>query len=125
MIKARELMQKHFVGVSKTTTIASALKLLESAKIDLMPVLDGNRLCGIVTGADLRAGANYTGRVSRVMEKPAFVCADSEIDSVMRVMVRHGAGRLPVVQDRLTMLCIGVISSTDIVKSEKKRQQLS
>ncbi len=119
MITARDLMQKHFVGVSKTTTIASALKLSTSAKVDLMPVLDGQRLCGIVVSADLGAHKE-PGSVGDVMKDPVFVDADSGLEGATRIMIRHGIGRVPVVEDRLTMVCVGMLTSTDIVKAVKK-----
>jgi CBS domain-containing protein len=120
MLTARDLMQKHFVGVSRTTTIASALRLSASARVDLMPVLDGERLCGVVTSAALGEHRESGGNVGEVMESPVFVEADSDLDAAARIMISHGIGRVPVVEDKLAMICVGVLTSTDVVKAVKK-----
>ena len=121
MVRARDIMQKHFVGVSKTTAIASAIKLSSSAKVDLMPVLDGEKLCGVVISDDLKNYVESEGDVGQVMRNPVFVGADSDLDGAFKVMMEHGIGRIPVVEDKLTMICVGMLSSTDIVKAIKKR----
>ena len=119
MLKVKDIMQKHFVGVSKTTAVASAIKLCSSAKVDLMPVLDGETLCGIVISADLKNHAE-SDQVGHMMRNPVFVDADSSLDGATKVMIEHGIGRVPVVADKLTMVCVGMLSSTDIVRAVKK-----
>ncbi len=120
VVRVRDIMQKHFVGVSKTTTVASAVKLSSSAKVDLMPVLDGEKLCGVVISKDLKSHAESGGNVGQVMRNPVFVYAYSDLDSAFKVMIGHGIVRVPVVADKLTMMCVGILSSTDIVKFIKK-----
>ena len=64
------------------------------------------------------------GRVKRsggkIMRNPVFIYADSSLDGASRIMIEHGIGRVPVVEDKLTMICIGMLTSTDIVKAAKK-----
>lgn len=120
MAVARDLMQKHFVGVSRTTKIASALRLATSARVDIMPVVEDTRLYGIVTTAELEKNSQDDSNVEKIMGEPIFVEAGASVEAATGVMVRHGIGRVPVVDDKLTMVCVGMLTSTDIVKASKK-----
>ncbi len=120
-MRARDLMQRHFVGVSRTTTVASALKLASSAKVDLMPVLDGQRLCGLAITADLELHRDASAQVDAVMRNPVYVNAESDVSSATGVMIEHGIARVPVVEDKISMICVGMLTSTDIVNASKKR----
>ena len=51
--KVGELMSDEIVTVSPTTSVSEAARLLESHRITRLPVLEDNRLVGIVTRADL------------------------------------------------------------------------
>ena len=120
MTKARDLMERHLVGVSRTTKVAVALKLCHSAKVNLMPVLEDNMLCGIVFEADLEAHRYSNTDAGKIMRNPIFVEADSSIEKISRTMIENGVGRIPVVQSRNKMICLGMLSSTGVLRHIKK-----
>ncbi len=120
MMKVRDLMHRHIVGVSSITTIAAALSLAESAKVSLLPVIEGSRLVGIVHIKDLKALQDSGTRIGPAAKRPVFVAEDDDIDKVAKAIIKSGMERIPVVSDRIDMICVGMITATDIVKSRKK-----
>ena len=120
MVAVKEFMQKHFVGVSRTTKTASALKLAETAKVDLMPVVEDERLYGVVTSASLERNLGEGSEVGRIMDRPIFIEASARLEDAAAVMIEYGVGRVPVVDSKETMVCVGIVTSTDIVNASKK-----
>ena len=121
MPRARDLMHRDIVGIAVTAKIALAAQLARSAKVDLLPVLDGSRLCGVVTASDL--GGEGSREVGSVMREPVYVQEDDSVDHVSDVMLRLSAGRIPVVDSRDTMVCVGIITSSDLVRALKGREK--
>ena len=120
MVAVKDFMQKQFVGVSSTTKADSALKLAEAAKVDLMPVVEDERLCGIITSANLEKKLVEETEVGKIMDRPIFIEADARLEDAAEVMIEYGVGRVPVVENKYSMICIGVVTSTDIVNAYKK-----
>ena len=120
MVNVKDFMQKQFVGVSRTTKVDSALKLAEVAKVDLMPVVEDERLCGIITSANLEKNLGKDSEVGKVMDRPIFIEADARLEDAAGVMIKYGVGRVPVVENKYSMICVGVVTSTDIVNAHKK-----
>lgn len=121
MQRARDVMQKHVIGVSRTTKIAVAAELARSSKIGVLPVLESERLCGIVLESDLESSKDVDMQVGSLMRNPIFAEENESIDEVSRKMVNHSLERMPVVDSRDTMTCIGMITSSDIVRLMKKK----
>ncbi len=71
-------MQKHIVGLSKSTKIETAIKLIERSSVSILPVIEGERLVGLVTREELEAVSSdiyKEGEVGDVMiKKFKFVC---------------------------------------------------
>ena len=120
MVVAKDFMQKQFVGVSRTTKTTSALKLAEAAKVDLMPVLEDEKLYGIITTTNLEINACKDSNVGKIMDKPIFIEATTRLEDAAGIMIEYGIGRVPVVESKDTMICIGMVTSTDIVNASKK-----
>ena len=55
-----------------------------------------------------------------MMRNPVFVEADDSIEKVSQVMLKHAIGRVPVVDNKKNMACIGYVTSTDVVHATKK-----
>lgn len=118
MARVKELMSKHVVAVSVGTSAESAMKLMKSMHVTLMPVISDGKLRGVVFEKDF---GEFDGSetVSAIMRKPIFVEADSDQKEASKKMVENAAVRIPVVNNKKDMHCVGIISSTDIVKSLK------
>jgi predicted transcriptional regulator len=120
VLRAKDVMQRGIVGVSRGTSVYAALKLIKTAKVSLMPVLDGKVLCGLAVEEDLASCSDAEAEVKHIMRDPVFVQEDDDLEHVSDIMVRYAMPRLPVVYDKASMVCVGIITSTDVVRAYKK-----
>lgn len=121
--KAYEIMEKDVVAVSPNTSIISSITLIENSNIDLLPVIDNNKLVGIVDESTLREFAIKHGRseldapIKPLIKEPVFVEGDNDMKEVIVEVVKHNITRIPVVESKENMRCIGIISASDLLKS--------
>lgn len=111
------------IGVLPRSTVESAAQLMTDSRISSVLVEEHNRLLGILTDRDLRVRVIAQGKttdtpVVEVMTKmPVTIGADAYVFQAVMLMSEHNIHHLPVVGvDGHTC---GVISSTDVVKSQK------
>ncbi|MBM3858610.1 MAG: site-2 protease family protein [Verrucomicrobia bacterium] len=110
-----EVMARDFVVLAPTATVMRGLEMVYHTGQDDFPVMDGDRLLGIVTRQDMLDTANQRGPDTPVVE-----AMDSELpplpphtrlSDVYETMMTEGYQSLPVVQDdRL----IGLLSHDNI-----------
>lgn len=120
MVSAKDIMHKHIVGISKSTKADAALRLAEASKVELIPVLEGQKLCGIVMIDDLQNQKHSNATAGEFMRNPVYVLSTDSVDDVSTAMIKHSIGRIPVVDSKKGMVCIGYITSTDVVNAAKK-----
>jgi len=96
------------------TLAADAVALLRRHGIRHLPVLEGDRVIGVVTDRDLRGTAAETP-VGTIMSRPATLVAPrTEIDRAARLLFDQRIGCLPVVEDgRL----VGILTQTDALSA--------
>jgi CBS domain-containing protein len=106
------------IGVEPDRTIADVAKLMNSAGVGAVAVLDGDRLIGLVTDRDLvRRGLARDlpadARVDSVMTSPVVtIDADAPLHDAVDTFARHAVRRLAVVDhDRF----VGVVSLDDLL----------
>ncbi len=122
-------MVSHPVTIGAKATVAEADALLEKHHIRHIPVLDGDRLMGMITDRDVRLasmprprkGPNHPDallqliRVEQIMT-PDLVTVSPEMSvaEAARLMLEHRYGGLPVVEGgRL----VGIITQGDLLKA--------
>ncbi len=120
MARIRDLMDKHIVAVSKTTSVGLAMKLMRQAHVSVLPVLDDQKLLGVLTMNEMEHYSEIK-RVGEVNLRMLFAEADDTAETAAKTMVIHKLNRLPVVNNKEDMKCIGIVSSTEIAKSYKNR----
>jgi len=122
-------MTKDPVTISKQTTVADALELMRKHNIRRLPVLENNKLVGIVTDRDLSAVSPSPATTLSVFEinyllakmkikdvlpknqKVFTISPDAFIEEAALIMREHKVGALPVVEkDKL----VGIITETNI-----------
>ena len=110
-------MTKKPVTVGPNDTLAAARAKMEAGKFRRIPVLDGNKLVGILTDRDMRqhAGLLEKIKVDAVMTpKVVTVASSTPIERATRLLLRYKIGGLPVVDDGKL---VGIITSTDLLKA--------
>jgi IMP dehydrogenase len=105
------------LSVHPEQTISEALAVMRRARISGLPVVDGERLVGILTNRDLRFERRLDRPVSEVMTKDRLVTARPGVtlDEAKKILHEHRIEKLLVVdaQQRL----IGLITVKDIEKT--------
>ncbi|QQE75559.1 CBS domain-containing protein [Brevibacillus composti] len=126
-MRVENIMRKRVVTVSPLTTIGEALQLLRGNRIRHLPVIEQERLVGIVSDRDLRE-ALPSALLPRdddqtVLNKPVSAIMKSQVltahpldfieDAAMQIY-EHQVGSLPVVEgNRL----VGIITESDLFNS--------
>jgi CBS domain-containing protein len=107
-------------SVTPQTTVFDAIKLMSDRNVGALPVLDGERLVGIISERDYTRKVILKGRSSK--ETPArdvmsgeLVTAkpDDPIVGCMRLMAEKRIRHLPILEGEKM---IGIISMGDLVK---------
>ncbi len=121
-------MRTSLITVTKDATLAQARELLHSHRIRHLPVVERERLLGILTDRDLRqaspssaAGISPDRTVAFLAQIPVTeamvrdvrtVSPYTTVEEAARLMIEHKIGCLPVTEaDRL----VGIITETDIL----------
>lgn len=121
-------MRTSLITLTKDATLARARELLHTHRIRHLPVVEGDRLLGILTDRDIRQASPSSAAgispdrtaaflaqipVSEAMVKDVrTVSPYTTIEEAARLMIEHKIGCLPVTEsDRL----VGIITETDIL----------
>jgi acetoin utilization protein AcuB len=135
----REWMTSKLVTVSQNSPIRDAYWLMLNNKVRRLPVMDKERLVGIITMEDLRRAEPPTGMgldlvkitdvlskmtVRQVMTKhPMTIAPDASLMDAAQTMLEHRISALPVIEDDQLA---GIITESDIfrafVKMEGEKQ---
>jgi acetoin utilization protein AcuB len=117
-------MKRDLVTVPPGASLEEAARLLKANRIHHLPVVEGDRLLGIVTDTDLRnavlpGGPGEAGGGSRTVgeimtRKVVTLSPEDTIDDAMLILSRQRFGALPVVDGgRL----VGIVAKTDVLSA--------
>jgi len=125
----RSKMTKEPVTITKQTTIADALELMRKHNIRRLPVLENNKLVGIVTDRDLSEVSPSPATTLSVFEinyllakmkikdvlpknqKVVTISPDAFVEEAAIIMREHKIGALPVLEKNKL---VGIITETNI-----------
>lgn len=126
----RDWMTCDVITISPNTSLAEAHRLMQEKQIRRLPVLDHDRVVGIVTLGDVRAAEPSQATSLSIWEtndllaklkvyeimtrKPATISQDTSIGEAARIMLDKKFSGLPVVdtEDHL----VGIITESDIFR---------
>ncbi len=123
-------MKRDPVSLSPEDSFRHAMTLIRQKGIRHLPVVEGNRLVGIVTDRDIRQASPSPAtsleihelhyllekvRIREIMTRKVYsVTPDTPIEEAARLMLQHKIGGLPVLQAGAGTL-VGIITETDIL----------
>ncbi|MBL4916138.1 DUF294 nucleotidyltransferase-like domain-containing protein [Szabonella alba] len=117
--KVADLMARSPVTALAGDTIRRAAERMRDNHVSSLPVLEGDRLIGIVTTRDmtgraLAAGLDPESPVTAIMTPDPVTLAPGNLGSdILHVMLERRIGHLPVVErDQL----VGIVTQTDITR---------
>lgn len=109
------------VTISPNATIGEYIRLRETHNISGMPVVDGNRVVGIITSRDTRFETDLNLLVSEVMTPEARLITVPETagrDAVTELFRQNRIEKLLVVDEHFALK--GMVTVKDILKSQLK-----
>jgi CBS domain-containing protein len=126
-LKVKDVMRREIVTVTPTEDVVFAFEKLMKHKISSLPILDGDKLVGIVTATDL--GHNLIldkyelgTTVGEVMvEQVVHVAPEDGLMTAVRKMHEYGSDEGII--NQLVVLdnnkLVGIVSDGDIIRSIK------
>ena len=123
MGQIREVMTERPKSASSETTVREVAGMMAQEDVGPIPVVDGERLVGIVTDRDLVVRVLAEGRdpdsttVGEVASgDPVSVSPDADIEEALELLAENQVRRLLVVEhDRL----VGIVAQADIARLGK------
>ena len=117
----RDVMTPTPTAIAGDETVVEAARRLVSENVGSLPVIDGDKVVGMVTDRDLVINVlakdldPHLVRISEVCsEHPITVAPDEELDTALQRMAKEQVRRLPVVEDgRL----VGILAQADIART--------
>lgn len=105
--------------LSPNHTLGDADALMGKYRISGVPIIEGEKLVGIITNRDLRFEADYSRPIGEVMTKENLITAPEGItmDEAQEILRRHKIEKLPIVDNDFRLK--GLITIKDIEKTVK------
>jgi acetoin utilization protein AcuB len=118
MMKVRNWMITDLIVVSPKDTVESAIQIMQQHSIRHLPVVEDNRLVGLVTESSLRPYLSPEKLRLPLREvmiiNPINIDPEASIDEAARLIYKYKIGGLPVIsQGKL----VGMITITDILEA--------
>jgi CBS domain-containing protein len=124
--KVRDVMTERPRSVTPDTPVNQVAELMETEDVGAIPLVEGERLIGMVTDRDIVVRAVARGKDPRGMparevssQDLITVEPDTNLSDALQLMARYQVRRLPVVDedDRL----VGVVSQADVALETKDK----
>ncbi len=126
MKRISDIMDRKLVAVAPSATVKSALKLAENSGVDLILIVDNERLVGVILQEELQdyltANPNSANQVANIAKRPIFVAASDTVSSAVGKAMENNISRLPVVDSLATMKCVGVVTATELLKAAAEKK---
>jgi CBS domain-containing protein len=124
--KVADVMTQRPRAVAPQTPLTEVAQVMESDDVGSVPVVEGDRLVGIVTDRDIvvRAiakGKDPTGMPASDISSRELVTVhpDDDLSDALELMAQHQVRRLAVTaDDRL----VGVVSQADVARQGKDKE---
>ena len=126
-MKVQDVMTRNPASVTPGATIREAAQLMQREDTGIIPVVEeqgSKRLVGVVTDRDIAIrvvaeGRDGGARVSDVMSTSqlATCSPDDDVDDAMQAMANEQVRRIPIVDDRGTL--VGIVAQADIVRKAR------
>jgi CBS domain-containing protein len=117
-----DIMTRDVQTISPQETVQRAAQLMDELNVGAIPVLDGDKLVGMITDRDITVRSVAVGqdprstKVADVMSTDVRTCtADQSIDDVLNTMGDVQIRRIPVLDAQSKV--IGIVSLGDVATS--------
>jgi len=112
--------------VTPETPISEAARLMKSDDVGSLPILEGERLAGIVTDRDIVLQAVAEEKDPRGMpvrevasRELVTIGPEEDLSEALRLMASHQVRRIPVVDEDSRL--VGIVAQADIAREVKDK----
>lgn len=120
MMKIGQYMTRPVITITPQTSFRQGLDLMCHHGFHHLPIVDNDRVTGIVARTDLLlAAANFgasaevpVGEIAR--NAPVCITEHAQLMYAIRLLLKHRIGCLPILNSRKQL--VGIITETDIFK---------
>ncbi len=104
--------------VKPSDSVSDVIGLMESHRISGLPVVDGSKLVGIITGRDIRFEKNHQQLVKDVMTSQVVTAKQgTQLEEAIHILHQHRIEKLPVINDAKQL--VGMFTVKDIEKTRR------
>lgn len=119
-MKLNNIMEANVKTIGPSATLRDAALLMKNESIGMLPVVDKNKVIGVLTDRDIVVRGLTTGseqqRVRDIMtHNPVTLKPQDDTETAIKEMARHKIGRLILVDGEHQLA--GVVSATDIASA--------
>ena len=123
----RDVMTSKLCTVDADKSVAYAAKMMQKEDVGLAPIVEGDKLIGMLTDRDIAIRVVAEGRdpdqvkVHEVASKQVVtIDPQQDLDEALRIMAKHQVRRLPVVEEDGKL--VGVVAQADIAREGDDKQ---
>jgi CBS domain-containing protein len=120
----RDTMTSNPRTIETSTPVAEAARLMSSEDVGSLPIVEGERLVGMVTDRDITIRVVAEGKdpqsttVGDVASRDVVsVDPQQNLDEAVRLMAEHQVRRLPVVEEDGRL--VGIVAQADVATAGK------
>jgi CBS domain-containing protein len=117
----RDVMTSNPCTIDAEKSVAYAAKMMRDEDVGLAPIVEGDKLIGMLTDRDIAirvvAEGRDPGQVKvRDVASSQLVTIDpqQDLDEALRIMAKHQVRRLPVVEEDGQL--VGVVAQADVAR---------
>ena len=127
----KDVMTSNPCSIDAGKSVAYAAKMMRDEDVGLAPIVEGDKLIGMLTDRDIAIRVVAEGRdpgqvkVRDVASKQVVtIDPQQDLDEALRIMAKHQVRRLPVVEEDGKL--VGVVAQADVAREgdEKKTAKL-
>ena len=123
----RDIMTSNPCTIDAEKSVAYAAKMMKEEDVGLAPIVEGEKLVGMLTDRDIAIRVVAEGRdpdqvkVREVASKEVVtIDPQQDLDEALRIMAKHQVRRLPVVEEDGKL--VGVVAQADIAREGDDKQ---
>ena len=123
----REVMTSKLCSIDTDKSVAYAAKMMRDEDVGIAPIVEGDRLVGVLTDRDIAVRVVAEGRDPEQVKVTEVASRDvvtldpqQDLDEALRLMARHQVRRLPVVEEDGRL--VGVVAQADVAQEGDDRR---
>ena len=123
----KDVMTSNPCSIDAEKSVAYAAKMMREEDVGLAPIVEGDKLIGMLTDRDIAIRVVAEGRnpeqvkVADVASKQVVtIDPQQDLDEALRIMAEHQVRRLPVVEEDGKL--VGVVAQADIAREGDDKQ---